>query len=251
MHAFSVSQQEHSMSDTASRSQPTSRIHRFWREQIRPLMIMLIILTAVRSSLADWNDVPSQSMEPTILRGDRIFVTKAAYSLRIPLTQIHLVRWAMPQRGDVVVFIEPTKDIRMVKRVVGVPGDLVEVHDGRVIINGEAAAITQQPANAFAPRDLSDPPPYEFATEQLGQGSHDVMALPWRPSLLRNTKPMTVPTGHVLVMGDNRDNSNDSRAYGCIPLECIVGRADGIAFSFDPKRGSSPRWSRFFSRLDD
>src|SRR3954471_3455734 len=101
------------------------RLAHLAHHQLQPIVIMLFVLLAARSSLADWNDVPTGSMNPTILEGDRVFVNKLAYDLKVPFTTWHLAEWGMPQRGDVVVFYAPTDGTRMVKRVIGLPGDTI------------------------------------------------------------------------------------------------------------------------------
>src|SRR5678815_1643505 len=100
---------------------------RLWRKQIRPIAITILVLTSFRSAIADWNDVPTGSMKPTILEGDRILVNKLSYDLKIPFTRIHLATWADPKRGDIVVFFSPADEIRLVKRVIGLPGDRIEL----------------------------------------------------------------------------------------------------------------------------
>src|SRR5512146_1868347 len=104
-----------------------SRACQYWRTQIRPLLIVALIVFSIRSSLADWNDVPSGSMRPTILEGDRVFVDNLAYDLKFPFTRWHIAEWSDPQRGDIVVFFSPHDGKRLVKRVVGLPGDVVEL----------------------------------------------------------------------------------------------------------------------------
>ena len=96
-----------------------ARARRWWRQEIRPLLILALVLFSIRSSLADWNDVPSGSMQPTILIGDRVFVNKLAYDLKVPFTTWHLAQWSNPQRGDIVVFYSPYDGARLVKRVIG------------------------------------------------------------------------------------------------------------------------------------
>ena len=103
------------------------RFRQWWRREIRPLLILALVLCSLRSSLADWNDVPSGSMQPTILVGDRIFVNKLAYDLKVPFTTWHLAEWANPKLGVSVVFYSPRESARLVKRVVGLPGDTVEL----------------------------------------------------------------------------------------------------------------------------
>src|SRR5512142_601015 len=104
-----------------------SRARAWWKQEIRPLLIVALVVCSVRSSLADWNDVPSGSMKPTILEGDRIFVNKLAYDLKVPFTRWRLANWSDPQRGDIVVFFSPYDGQRLVKRVIGLPGDLLEL----------------------------------------------------------------------------------------------------------------------------
>jgi len=106
-----------------------SRVRRWWQREIRPLLILVLVLFSIRSSLADWNDVPSGSMQPTILVGDRIFVNKLAYDLKVPFTTWHLAEWSQPSRGDIVVFYSPRDGTRLVKRVVGLPGDTLELRN--------------------------------------------------------------------------------------------------------------------------
>ena len=114
-----------------------ARLRRYWRKEIKPILIMALVLFSVRSSLADWNDVPSGSMQPTILVGDRILVNKLAYDLKVPFTTWHLAQWSNPQRGDIVVFYSPHDGTRLVKRVVGLPGDTVELQNEQLVINGQ------------------------------------------------------------------------------------------------------------------
>src|SRR6478609_6453459 len=102
-----------------------ARARHRWQKEIRPLLILALILFSIRSSLADWNDVPSGSMRPTILEGDRIFVNKLAYDFKVPFTTWHIAEWNDPQRGDIAVFFSPYDDKRLVKRVIGLPGDTI------------------------------------------------------------------------------------------------------------------------------
>lgn len=237
------------VSEPPSPPQP-SRLQRFWQNTIRPIAVLLLVLFAIRSAVADWNDVPTQSMEPTVLVGDRIFVNKLAYDLKIPFTLWRIASWSDPQPGDVVVFFAPGSgnDQRMVKRIVGVPGDTIEVRRGRLLINGSPTSLTPLNQSAIDLTDLADPPPHLFATEALGNTQHPVMAQPNRPAP-RNWGPVIVPPDQFVVLGDNRDNSGDSRIFGLVERRRIVGKAVGIAFSLDRQGGFSPRWDRFFHGL--
>ena len=113
---------------------------RWWRQEIRPLLIFALVMFSIRSSLADWNVVPSGSMQPTILVGDRVLVNKLAYDLKVPFTTWHIAEWSNPQRGDIVVFFSPKDGTRLVKRVIGLPGDTVELRNDQLIINGQPVA---------------------------------------------------------------------------------------------------------------
>ena len=110
-----------------------------WRSWVRPLVAVLIVMVTFRSAVADWNDVPTGSMKPTILEGDRIFVNKLAYDLKIPFLHRPLLEWSEPKRDDIVTFRSPLDGTLFVKRVVGVPGDRIELRDNRLLVNGEAA----------------------------------------------------------------------------------------------------------------
>src|SRR5947208_12979279 len=114
-----------------------SRLPHWWRKEIRPLLLLALVLFSIRSSLADWNDVPTGSMNPTILEGDRIFVNKLAYDLKVPFTTWRVARWSDPAPGEVVIFYSPVDGERMVKRVAGGPGDTVEMINEQLIVNGK------------------------------------------------------------------------------------------------------------------
>src|ERR1041384_2865762 len=117
-----------------------SRAGHYWRKEIRPLLLLALVVFAIRSSLADWNDVPTGSMNPTILEGDRVYVNKLAYDLKVPFTTRHIAEWSNPQRGDIVVFFSPYDGQRLVKRVIGLPGDLLELRNNVLILNGQPVA---------------------------------------------------------------------------------------------------------------
>jgi signal peptidase I len=222
---------------------------KWWREWIKPFLAVAVVLGSFRSSIADWNVVPTGSMKPTILEGDRIFVNKLAYDLRVPFAGWQLVAWSGPQRGEVVVFDAPVDGIRMVKRVVGLPGDQIRVDDDQLWINDRPAdyepldpAIIDQ-----IPQDQQGE--HHFAAEHIGAQAHPVMTTPgW--AVPRFYGPVQVPPGQYFMMGDNRDNSRDSRSYGFVPRTAIVGRATGVVISLDPDHSYQPRWQRFFRSMD-
>jgi signal peptidase I len=225
------------------------RARKLWREEIRPLLIMAVIMFAVRSSFADWNDVPTGSMKPTILEGDRVFVNKLAYDLKVPFTTLHLAEWSAPHRGDIVVFYSPKDGSRLVKRTVGLPGDTVELRANKLIINGETVEYKPIAEELISDLDARDRAISEFATEQLPGRAHLVAAIPAVPAL-RNFGPVQVPAGSFFMMGDNRDNSYDSRYFGAVKRSLILGRASSVVASLDAEHHWRPRWDRFFSSLD-
>ena len=108
--------------------------------EIRVFMLMLLVVSSLRSALADWNDVPTGSMKPTIEEGDRVVVNKLAYDLKIPFTTIEVAKWGDPQRGDIVVLFSPVDGVRLVKRVIAVPGDRIEMRQNQLYANGQAAS---------------------------------------------------------------------------------------------------------------
>ncbi|MGB2987217.1 MAG: signal peptidase I [Phycisphaerae bacterium] len=225
-----------------------TRLLKFWREMARPFLVVLIVVGSFRSAVADWNDVPTGSMKPTIVEGDRIFVNKLAYALRVPFTNWRLAAWSQPERGDVVVFFSPSDSVRMVKRVVGLPGDRIEMRNNRLFVNGEV--VTYEPLDPAVINQIpaDEQQRYRFAGEKIDGRIHPVMLTPTISSQ-RSFDAVTVPDGHYFLMGDNRDNSRDSRWFGFVGLNRIVGRATSVVFSFNPDRHYFPRWRRFFRSL--
>ena len=221
----------------------------WWHREIRPILILAVIMFSLRSSLADWNDVPSGSMQPTILVGDRIFVNKLAYDLKVPFTTWHLAEWSNPKRGDIVVFYSPHDGTRLVKRVVGLPGDTVELHNEQLVINGTPVNYAPMSDELSGELPKAERLGNEFATEKLSGHEHVVMAIPRLPAK-RTFGPVTVPEGSYFMMGDNRDNSFDSRYFGVVNRKEIVGKATGVVLSFDRDNYWMPRLQRTFSSLD-
>jgi signal peptidase I len=222
---------------------------RWWKREIRTLLILALIMFSIRSSLADWNVVPSGSMQPTILVGDRVLVNKLAYDLKVPFTTWHIAEWSNPQRGDIVVFFSPKDGTRMVKRVIGLPGDTIELRNEQLFINDQPVDYTTlEPAVS---KQLTDPERAHgiFATEQLPDHPHAVMAINGVPAM-RTFGPVHVSAGRYFMMGDNRDNSFDSRYFGAVDRSQIVGRTSSVVLSLDKSNYWLPRWSRTCSSLD-
>ena len=212
--------------------------------EIRIFLLMILIVSSLRSALADWNDVPTGSMKPTIQEGDRVVVNKLAYDLKVPFTTIDIVKWGDPKRGDIVVLFSPVDGTRLVKRVVAVPGDKVEMKENQLFVNGQLAK--QSPIAIVSSEDSGSA--YVLDEDLLGH-NHRMMVTPDIPAV-RSFGPTTVPEGHYFVLGDNRDNSNDSRFIGFIERRRIVGKAVAVAFSLDRKHYFVPRFDRFFEGLN-
>lgn len=214
-----------------------------WKGWGYSIIIAVLIATTFKSAIADWNTVPTGSMKPSILEGDRIFVNKLAYDLKIPYTTRHIAEWSNPERGDIVVFYSPADNKRLVKRVVGIPGDVITMRNNQLFINDrqlkyEAADDTE---NKIGQDQYC-------IIEDLPGRKHPVMIAPSQLAM-RSFNTITVPDGCYFMMGDNRDNSADSRYFGFVERSRIVGQATFVVISLDNTRKYQPRWNRFFTKL--
>ncbi len=225
-----------------------ARARRWWREEIRPFLILALVLCSIRSSIADWNDVPTGSMKPVILEGDRVFVNKLAYDLKVPFTTVRLAQWEEPRRGEIVVFYSPVDEKRWVKRVIAVPGDVVELRHNCLFLNGQAVEYAPVRDELLRYSSTNDRAAHQYALENLPGHSHPVAAN-GRASALRDFGPYRVPEGKYFLMGDNRDESFDCRYFGPVERRRILGRATAVALSFDRENYWRPRFGRFFRAL--
>lgn len=225
---------------------PLGKVVHDW---IVPLGVAVAVLTPLRSSLADWNDVPSGSMRPTILEGDRIWVNKLAYGLRVPFTHWWVTRWDEPSRGDIVTLASPADGTRLVKRIVGLPGDRIAMHANRLEINGQEQgyAVVDQHIQEPLP-GASQQVPALHVQEMLGSVRHMLTIVPGAQSA-HTFEELEIPAGMYLVLGDNRDLSGDSRVFGLVERADIYGRVGGVAFSVDPSNAYMPRFERWFMGL--
>ena len=231
---------------TRATAQGATVVRKWWKEQ-RGFVLFLLGLGLFRTAVADWNPVPTGSMRPTILEGDVVLINRLAYQLKVPLTDVVLLRTQDPQRGDVVTFSSPVDGTRLIKRVVGLPGDRVAMHDGHLWLNGQPVALGQdewvtEPDDQGMPRWRA-----LRQVEQLTPDAppHRVQRLDGMAAARRDFDPVVVPHDHYLVLGDNRDNSADSRYIGWVPRERLIGRAHRVLVSADLQQYGLPRWSRW------
>lgn len=214
-------------------------------EYSRSFFPVLLLVLLLRSFLFEPFRIPSASMMPTLLTGDFIFVNKFAYGLRLPVLNTKIVEVGEPERGDVVVFRLPSDpSVNYIKRVVGLPGDDVEYDERRerITINGELIEI-----ESMGP--YPDEMRYQLGQEVLGEHEHEVLLTGNR---FGTGGVYHVPEGHYFMMGDNRDNSQDSRfdIVGFVPEENLVGRASRVWMSWRAPSEGGPRWNRIGMGID-
>jgi signal peptidase I len=234
---------------TPSPSQPSFK--RVLWENFVSIGVALFLVFAVRSTVVEAFKIPSGSMIPTLLIGDHIFVNKMAYGIKLPFSDwvldapIYLYKKDPPKQGDIIVFVYPNdRSLYYIKRVVGTPGDVITVRGKEVEVNGKAIARTplssedrQGLTRYLDEGDYQEP---ELFWETLQQGKHLMMQDQMLGALYdEGEQTWQVPAGHFFVMGDNRDHSNDSRAWGFVPFENVRGKAFVVwlSFQFDWAQG--------------
>lgn len=213
-----------------------------WLKDNRGFLIFLLCFGFFRSAMADWNPIPSSSMRPTLLEGDVVLVNRLAYDFKLPMTDLSLLRLGEPQRGDVVTFTSPKDSVRLIKRLVGLPGDVIELKVEQLLVNG-VPMIYGDAVEVVEPVGTRTTPGLR-TTERLGTREHAVQFLPEIPAM-RSFGPVVVPEDNFFFLGDNRDNSADSRYVGMVPRRLFIGRAHHILVSADISDRWLPRLERF------
>jgi len=210
-------------------------------------ILFLCLFGVFRTAVADWNPIPSSSMHPNLLEGDVVFVNRLAYDLKVPLTDIVVSRLGDPVRGDVVTFASPKDGTRLIKRIVAVPGDVVEMRNEQLVINGKAAQYqVLDQASETLPGGVAEA--YRLHETVDGRG-HRIQVMP-QLQARSNFAPITIPADQFMMLGDNRDNSADSRYIGLVPRHLLVGRAVRVLVSADYQGNWAPRTERFGMRLE-
>lgn len=206
-------------------------------EYSRSFFPVLLFVLVIRSFIFEPFRIPSGSMMPTLLQGDFIFVKKYSYGLRLPVSETKILETGSPERGDVVVFRLPDDpSVNYIKRIVGLPGDNIVYERHRLTINGEEVPLAQHPEATNE---------YPRFVEQLGVREHEILVT--NAAYMVGDGIYQVPEGHYFVMGDNRDNSRDSRFIDAIPETHLVGEAVRIWMHMDGL--SWPRWERIGSKI--
>jgi len=219
-----------------------------WIRENKGFLVFLALFGIFRTAVADWNPIPSASMHPNLLEGDVVFVNRLAYNVKVPLTDIVLTRTGEPQRGDIVTFSSPQNGTRLIKRLIAVPGDRVEMRNEQLIINGQPAAYAGESSGSESISGVGDLAAVRVNESFAGGASHQIQILP-QVNARRDFAPITIPAGQYLMLGDNRDNSQDSRYIGLVPRELLIGRAVRILASADIKNKWEPRFNRFGKSL--
>ena len=218
-----------------------------WVKANKGFLAFLLCFGVFRTAVADWNPIPSGSMRPNLLEGDVVFVNRLAYNVKLPLTDVVLARTGEPQRGDVVTFSSPRDGTRLIKRLVAVPGDVAEMRDEVLFINGEAARY----AAPEALQETMAPGRTVGATRLTESVQGNDRRVQWLHGIAARSSfpPIVVPAGEYLMLGDNRDDSEDSRYIGLVARHLLIGRAIRILVSADTKGDWMPRLERFGQRL--
>ena len=239
------------MAEAEQQGQENARQRKsFYKEWIEPFLIAAVVALFIRQFVVEAFKIPSGSMIPTLKIGDHLLVNKFVYGPRIPFTDTRFFSWKEPKRGDIIVFKYPeNEDKNYIKRVIGLPGDKIEIRGGVLLINDQSVPV--RPVRSEPDGPVSSDPYLGMAQEfqeQLGPLTHRIQYL--QDQSEKSFRPITVPAEKVFVMGDNRDNSQDSRVWGFVQYNKILGKALIIYWSWDGEDGRWLRWERIGSLIN-
>lgn len=221
---------------------------------LRDVLIIVGAMFILRSSILNWYVIPTGSMLPTIKIKDHVLVNKLSYGLMLPLMGTQILSWDTPDRGDIVLFESPVERVTFVKRVAGLPGDKISFQNGVLVVNGEQVKEELQNDRTIL-EDLGDPGAAEgkalYLESGLGDEPHYILRQEAGGVTNYETRQWLVPEGKLLVLGDNRDGSNDGRFWGFVEVNKIYGKAFRIFYSIQPSEGILPKFrtDRFFAEL--
>ena len=212
----------------------------FWKEN-RQFFAILFCIVFFKSAIADLSSISGASMLPTLLDGDKVWVNKLAYDVKIPFTEISLTKLADPKRGDIVILDSKMAKKRLIKRIVGIPGDTIYMQNNALVINDvpvDYDVLLRENNSTIVEEHL----PNKTHQARLSQRFVNRSSRSYGPNI--------VPADKYFVLGDNRDNSADSRIYSFVPREEIIGRSSSVVFSLDGENYYLPRTERFLTGLD-
>lgn len=211
-------------------------------------LVFLILFGLFRTAVADWNPIPSSSMHPNLLEGDVVFVNRLAFDLKVPLTDVVVAHLGEPQRGDIVTFSSPYDGTRLIKRIIALPGDTISMQNDELTINGASASYSMPAEAVEAVANIGQLQALQM-TEKANGSERRIQLLPQVTSSKRSFNPIVVPEGQYLMLGDNRNNSFDSRYIGLVPRAMLIGRAERVLVSADIEGNWAPRTERFLMAL--
>jgi len=219
-------------------------------------VLFIVFLFVFRGAIADWHPVPTGSMKPSILEGDVIWENKMAYDLQVPFTDISLLRTGEPKRGDIIVFTSEVANKRLIKRLIGLPGDTIQIHKNNLFINGTVVKYeksdetiplreSDQELGIYAFESFTDLEPHAVIIKNNASKYPPV----FEGSLCQQLSTYTIPKDHYFFLGDNRDSSSDSRCIGYVPRSELRGHATRIVLSLNKNDSYKPRFERFLKKL--
>ena len=219
-------------------------------DEYKILALIIVIIFAGRSSFLDWNHVSTGSMRPAIIEGDRVVIDKRAYDFALPFTSWKVINIGSPSRGEIIIFKKHDNPQLLIKRIVGLPGETIEIANNKVRVDDVQADYKALHKKGFNHLDLYTRTKNEFRLEVFEDSAHAIMLQKETYDDAGSSIKINIPDGYYFVLGDNRSSSIDSRDIGLIPREQVFGRASKVAFSLNYDNLYLPRKDRFFKDLN-